>query len=258
MTKENTLKKRFLPSNKQYINSCAIITPMENRIINKINLRPEEEIIQVVRRYFLTLWPNIGLSLLLILVPFFFLFPLFRLGYWGVIIFSFLILSGLFYGIRKIAIWYLNVFVITSKRVIDIDQRGFFDQIVSEVSHKKIKDVSCRIKGFWQTIFHYGKVRVKTSIDNLELEFSGVKNPEAVQDTILDEARLKEREENEDGEDIARDEDFSEEESYISDEEFESVEESVREMSEEQLEDIYKMTKNRLREIKLGDFDEIK
>jgi len=258
MTEENTLKKRFLPSNKQYINSCAIITPMENRITNKINLRSEEEIIQVVRRYFLTLWPNIGLSLLLILVPFFFLFPLFRLGYWGVIIFFFLILSGLFYGIRKIAIWYLNVFVITSKRVIDIDQRGFFDQIISEVPHKKVKDVSCRIKGFWQTIFHYGKVRVKTSIDNLELEFSGVKNPEAVQDTILDEARLKEREENEDGEDIARDEDFSEEESYISDEEFESVEESVREMSEEQLEDIYKMIKNRLREIKLGDFDEIK
>lgn len=155
----------------------------EERI--KKNLKEDEEIIQIVRIYPLIFIIPFTISALLVIAPFFFLFYLFnKLGWIGVIIFFCSLLFGILIALRQIIIYSLNVFVITNQRIIDIDQKGFFDKTVSESTFDKIQDVSYRIKGLFQTVFHYGDIIIQTAGTKANLELSGIKNPQKVQELI--------------------------------------------------------------------------
>jgi membrane protein YdbS with pleckstrin-like domain len=224
---------------------------MDNLIIKKINLKPGEEVVRVVRHYALILWPKILAVFLLLTLPFFFLFPLFKFGYWGVAIFLFLILLGLVYGLRILVVWYYNVFIITNQRIIDLNQRGFFERVVSEASYEKVQDVSYRIKGVWQVILRYGAVRIQTAGASVELEIQNVKNPEKIQELIGDLAHLDKKNKNEAGEiDLAV--------SSPTSEEFKIIRKSIEDLDERQLEELENIVRNKLRQIKLKRLEEIR
>ncbi|MBC7471757.1 MAG: PH domain-containing protein [candidate division SR1 bacterium] len=59
--------------------------------------------------------------------------------------------------------YYLSLQIVTSERIIDIDQRGLFLREVSELPIDNIEDVSYNQNGFWGTIFNYGDVIVQTA-----------------------------------------------------------------------------------------------
>ncbi|MFA5135600.1 MAG: PH domain-containing protein [Patescibacteria group bacterium] len=124
-------------------------------------------------------------GLFFIIAPFFFLYPLFRWGTSGILIFIGALIVGGFILLRVFVIYSFNVFVITDERIIDIDQRGFFDRTVSETTYDKIQDVSFRIKGIAQTLFKYGHVVIQTAGTQANIELHGVKEPERVQQTII-------------------------------------------------------------------------
>ena len=164
---------------------------MSLKYFSKLIKRKEgERIIKIIRRCGLTLWPKIFFIIILLALDFFFLYFLFKLGTIGIIIFSFVLLVILFYTFKIFRIWYYNVFIITNKRIIDIDQRGILNRIVSESPLNKIKDVSYRIKGFWPTIFRYGNLEVQMASDLFRIEVRKIKNPRAAQGLLL---RLKEK-----------------------------------------------------------------
>ena len=154
----------------------------EDKIIR--NLKENEEIIDIIKNYPLVFLIPIIISTLFIIAPFFFLFPLFRQGWWGIAAFFILLIFGIVYGIRTSIIYYFNVFVITNQRIIDIDQRGFFDRTVSETTYDKIQDVSFRIKGIAQTVFHYGSVIIQTAGPTANIELNNIKHPEKTQQLI--------------------------------------------------------------------------
>lgn len=153
-------------------------------MIKKLNLKENEKIVKIVRCYSITYFFPILITLFLIAAPFFFLFLLFSLGVLGMIIFLFVLFTGIIYGVREFVLWYFNVFVITNQRVIDIDQRGCFDRIVSEAPFEKIQDISYRIKGVFQTLFHYGNIQIQTAGTALKLEFKNIYQPEKIQELI--------------------------------------------------------------------------
>ena len=62
--------------------------------------------------------------------------------------------------------YYLSVQVVTTERVIDIDQRGLFNREVNEVSLEKIEDVSYKQKTFLSLLFNYGNVILQSSSSN--------------------------------------------------------------------------------------------
>lgn len=224
---------------------------MDNLIVKKINLKPGEEVVRVVRHYVFVLWPKLLAVFLFLTLPFFFLFPLFKLGFWGVLFFLFLILFGLFYGLRTLIIWYYNAFIITNQRIIDIDQRGFFERVVSEASYEKVQDVSYRIKGVWQTFLHYGAVRIQTAGASVELEIRNVKNPEKIQELISELAHLDRKNKN----------NTDEVDLNIlppNGEEFQIIKESINDLDERQLEELENLVKNKLRQIKLKRLEEMK
>lgn len=147
-------------------------------------IKEGERLIRVVRPYWLTMFGSMIASAVLSIAPFFFLVPLFRLGGWGVAGFVVLVVLGVFLALRTAFVFSLNVFIVTDARIIDVDQRGFFERTVSESTLDTIQDVSVRVKGILQTLFHYGSVMVQTAGTTATLELNGVKNPEEIQDMI--------------------------------------------------------------------------
>lgn len=80
--------------------------------------------------------------------------------------------------------WYRDIYAITSERLINIEQKGFFTKKVSEISLDKIQDTYYSISGPLATLFHFGTVEIISS-SSLKLEFSNVKNPQKVQQEII-------------------------------------------------------------------------
>lgn len=149
------------------------------------NLKEGEEVVRVVRKYPLVFcWP-VFWSVIFIIAPFFFLVPLWQWGKWGVIVFFISLFFGLILGIRVIVLYSLNVFIITSERIIDIDQTGFFSRTVSETTYDKIQDVSYQLKGVMQTLLHFGDVIIQTAGQQVNLELNAVKDPEKIQQIII-------------------------------------------------------------------------
>ncbi len=149
-------------------------------------LKPHEEILSTVRQ---SLIPNMGKFLLFILwllIPFFFLFPLFRLGIGGIIVFFGLALSGLLFLVRQYMRWSGTTLILTDKRVVDIEQRGFFDRVVTEAPYTQIDESSYRIKGFWATVFRYGFLRFDLSGSAADIEFKHVSRPAKVHNLVND------------------------------------------------------------------------
>ncbi len=151
-----------------------------------IELKPNEEILEVVHE---SLVPNLfkflGLTIWLV-VPFFFLFPLFALGIFGVIIFFALVISAIVAILKAFLLWSRTVFVISDKRVIDINQKSFFDREVTETSYRQIDEVSYRVKGFVATIFRYGFIRLDLKGSSADIEFVHVSRPARIHNLIND------------------------------------------------------------------------
>ncbi|MCH7492253.1 PH domain-containing protein [Patescibacteria group bacterium] len=149
-------------------------------------LKAEESVVLIVRKYPLVFFWPITFSALFIIAPFFFLLPLFQMGTLGIIIFFVTLLVGFFLSARALVVYSFNTFIITEQRIIDVDQKGLFDRTVSETTYDKIQDVSTRVKGLMQTALHFGSVIIQTAGTQANIELHGVKDPEMIQQSIIE------------------------------------------------------------------------
>ncbi len=151
-----------------------------------IQLKPDEQVLALIHEDAIPYIPWMTLLFAWIVAPFFLLFPLFQQGMIGVVIFIALLGSGLLFGWRRYFVWQHTVFVITDQRVVDVEQRGFFDRTYSEIGHNDIQDVTFRVKGILPTIFRYGTLSVKTAGTAADLEMRRVRYPAKFHDLIND------------------------------------------------------------------------
>ncbi len=81
--------------------------------------------------------------------------------------------------------YYLDLWVITDRRVIVIDQRGFFNRKVSSFRLERLQDIKVTIKGIVATLLNFGTIRAQTAGAN-ESNFAatGMPDPRGVQATI--------------------------------------------------------------------------
>jgi hypothetical protein len=151
-----------------------------------IALKPNEEILELVQASRIpTCWLYV-LSGLWTVLPFFFLFPLWRQGGWGVITFFVWLISGLLLLGRLYLMWVRTIFLVTDMRVIDHDQRGFFHRVVTQARFDQIDEVSVQVKGIIATLFRYGTLRLKLHGEAADIEVKYVKRPEHFADLIND------------------------------------------------------------------------
>lgn len=150
----------------------------------KIALKKNERVLSELRRHGITYMWSWTAIMVLFCIPFFFMFWLFNHGWWGQTLFVVPVTVGALWLLRTIFVTYKNVTILTTHRVIDIDQRGFFDKRVSDVSYEQIEDVSGHVKGVAGTLFRYGNVHVETGSRNTEIVIDRVKRPTQIQQMI--------------------------------------------------------------------------
>jgi len=80
--------------------------------------------------------------------------------------------------------YYLDVWIVTTKRIINIEQKGLFNRVIAEHELDKIQDVTGEQKGFFATIFSFGDVLVQTAGEVPMFIFRQVDNPFEVAKTI--------------------------------------------------------------------------
>lgn len=148
-------------------------------------LQTGEDVIQVVRRHPATMFPMVGGGAVVILLDFFFIAWWFK-HQWGGIAFAVTALLGVLLIIRGVYIWSHNILAVTNKRVIDIDQRGFFERNVAETTYDKVQDVRYTIRGFWPTVLRFGTIVVQTAGTTTNLELDAVQHPVDLQRLITD------------------------------------------------------------------------
>ena len=70
------------------------------------------------------------------------------------------------YGFVLWTDYYLDVWLITTERLIDIQQRGLFDRTISELSLNNVQDVTIEIRGIIPTLLKFGNLKVQTASES--------------------------------------------------------------------------------------------
>lgn len=140
----------------------------------KFNPSEDEEILLVINEAVSAHFAKIIIGLVLLVVPFFFMFYLTSQGPIGVSVFSALVIISIIFMSREYYIWSNTIFLITNQRIIDINQNGLLHRTVSEIGHAKIQDISYQSRGLMQLMLGTGTIKIKTSVPDLSLAMFNV------------------------------------------------------------------------------------
>lgn len=151
-----------------------------------VKLKDDERVLRVVRNHWIVYLLGWTFGFLLIALAFFLMMPLFTSGIGGVVTFGILNLIGAVIVARTFVVWHWNAFIVTSHRVVDVDQRGFFSRTVSEATYDKVQDVSYAIKGIMGTLLRFGTIELQTAGTTVNLELPNVHDPKEVHHLITE------------------------------------------------------------------------
>lgn len=162
--------------------------PLSSLLINPhvfdFQERDDDEIVLLVaRQHWFTNVRWILITLFMVLIPSLFRFVPTLLEIPGAYIFVgylFWYLITFAFAFESFLSWYFNVYIITSKRVIDIDFNNLLTKKYSEATIDAIQDVTSTVIGAIPTVFNYGNVLIQTASEVNELEFGRVANPEKI------------------------------------------------------------------------------
>jgi len=141
-----------------------------------LQLNPEEKIIFKVRKHWLTITVS-GLGFLgLAVVPLIIDSTVgFNLSFLPITMDATAVshLGVFFYLLWLLAMWvgffsawtdyYLDVWQVTDRRIIDIEQKGFFSRDEATIRFENIQDITIDTRGFFATIFNYGDIRIQSA-----------------------------------------------------------------------------------------------
>lgn len=94
-----------------------------------------------------------------------------------------LVLIAFSYGFYYFLIWFYDVYIITNRRVVLVNQKSLFSREFVETDLDKVHDVTYSVKGIFATIFKYGTVTIRTST-GLTLELTDLSDPDEIQEMI--------------------------------------------------------------------------
>lgn len=90
--------------------------------------------------------------------------------------------------------FYLDIWIVTNRRILNIEQTGLFSRTISELRLYRIQDVTSTITGFLHTMFGYGDVEIQDAGEKTRFCFEDITDPNHVAKTILELAEIDRRE----------------------------------------------------------------
>jgi hypothetical protein len=161
-----------------------------------IQLKPWEKVEYFLRRHWLVFFSDIMVVVVLSLIP---VAAYFILQYAvpglidGPVSRPLLILLGSAYYLTiwlvfltKFVDYYLDAWIVTNHRIVNIEQRGLFSRTISELDLAKVQDVTSEVKGIIPSVLNFGSVFVQTAGEVERFVFEEVPFPHEIRKRILD------------------------------------------------------------------------
>jgi uncharacterized membrane protein YdbT with pleckstrin-like domain len=82
--------------------------------------------------------------------------------------------------------YFLDVWVVTNHRIINIDQRTLFFRDMTTLMIEKIQDVTVEVRGVFATIFGFGKLTLRTAGENEDISLRFAAHPQYAKDMIIE------------------------------------------------------------------------
>lgn len=160
-----------------------------------IRQKSYEHVVYVLRRHPITYLPSILLFLVLLGIPvavYLLIVTLFPVVFDNDIYFALAVLLGSSYYLGVLLIFYtqfvelyLDMWVVTNDRILDVEQINLFSRTISELDLFRIQDVTTDVHGILPTFFKYGDVSIKTASQNINIIFRDVYRPNKVREEVL-------------------------------------------------------------------------
>lgn len=160
-------------------------------------MKPEERVVLFLRRHWSIVVRLILFYLFLGLIPV--VLGLLAVRYTTVLddptalIYTLFILAASIYELLILTLffrawidYYLDVWVVTDERIVNIEQHGLFHRTVSEQRLSRVQDVTHEVQGLLPTFLRYGEVFVQTAGQAQRFVFEQVPHPDRVAKTILE------------------------------------------------------------------------
>ena len=168
-------------------------------LFEKIQMEPGEEVLRVVRKHWFIIVAELFGTFIMLLLPFFILFliavfpqPLetinIDIGNYTALI-SFAVAGWtvltLMIGFSTWTHYYLDLWIITDRRIILVDQINFFNRNVSIFRLERLQDIEFFVKGIIPTLLNFGTLRAQTaSAFESNFKTNGLPDPRGLQATI--------------------------------------------------------------------------
>lgn len=160
-----------------------------------INLEEGEYIIATFRKHWWKIF-TWGISMVVLafipvvfLFVFLYLIPQADLEHWTYII-------GFAYSVWLTVLWilffvewtdfYLDVWIVTNKKVVDIDHEGLFAREVSAVRLEDVEDITTESYGILATFLKFGSVNIQTAGSQNEFYLKDAGSPDHIRKVISD------------------------------------------------------------------------
>lgn len=162
-------------------------------LVDFLDKEPDERVVLLVRRHFITNIPWIALVIFLAFVPkVFSVFPLisflpdrFQLVF---ILFWYLLDIAIFF--QSFLSWFFSVNIVTNKRVIDVEFVNLIYRKITDAEISHIEDATVQMGSVIRTIFDYGNVIIETAAEFPDIDFESVPHPDRI-NKILSDLRLE-------------------------------------------------------------------
>lgn len=173
-------------------------------LVEKIKLTENEQIIKLIRKHWFILFSRTVSVIFIALLPIFALIgfaavesylpdsKLSAIYSYGAEMTFLLALWVLLNWMMLFHVWtdyYLDVWIVTNRRVVVIDQRGLFNRVIGSFRLERLQDMNIEIKGLIATALNYGTIEAQTA-GGSEEEFrtAGLPDPRAIKALIVEAA----------------------------------------------------------------------
>lgn len=154
------------------------------------NSEPQETVQIFLRRFWMDIFRIFLFTGLLLIVPVAAIVFLALTGatllespIWGplsAVLLSTYLLIAFVITITEVMDYWLDVWIVTNERIINIEQHGLFKRLVSEVRLDQIQDITSETLGFLETFLTYGDVYIQTAATKERFQFKNIDNPDEV------------------------------------------------------------------------------
>ncbi len=162
--------------------------------MNEFQLEPDEKIIVQARKSWLLFLIELLPYAIIAIIPFVFAYMLAATPSAPTINFGAPITRAIL-GIWLLITWtsawgiytryFLNAWVLTNQRVVDIKQRAFFNREVSSLFLSRVQDVTSDMDGFLFSICNVGNINVQSAGEEERFSMHGIPHPDQMRDLIL-------------------------------------------------------------------------